>query len=115
MIVCLDIIERSNNIANLILTDLDPLIERLNQLEQSVRQLATTIYHNATEQAILPVLKARLEVSELALALAQQAALHTRVRVVILGSMPHFDVNQKYFCGDCDTVHFDICVVRSPH
>lgn len=75
---CVQIIERANNIANPYLDDVAPLIERAKQLEKTVKRLAEAAYLN--QQAILPVLHARAEASELALALAQSAALYSGAR-----------------------------------
>ncbi|NLA51102.1 MAG: acyl-CoA/acyl-ACP dehydrogenase [Alcaligenaceae bacterium] len=74
----LQIIDRAKNIANEYLDDVEPLRERVNRLSTTIKTLA----YNAqfSEQAILPVLYARAEASELALELAQAAALHSGAR-----------------------------------
>lgn len=74
----LQIIERANNIANPYLDDVSPLIERVKRLEKQAKSLADLA--DAGPQEILPVLQARAEASELALALAQSAALHSGAR-----------------------------------
>ena len=74
----LQIIERANNIGNHYLDDVSPLIERVKRLEKQVKSLADLA--DAGPQEILPVLQARAEASELALALAQSAALHSGAR-----------------------------------
>lgn len=75
---CVQIIERANNIANPYLDDVEPLLERVKKLEKTVKNLAAAA--DVNQQPILPVLYARAEASELALALAQLAALHTGAR-----------------------------------
>ncbi|MDO5666466.1 MAG: acyl-CoA dehydrogenase family protein [Alcaligenaceae bacterium] len=74
----LSIIERSNNIANAYLGDVASLKERLNRLSNHVRKLAISAQQGA--MPMLPVLYARVEASELALASAQSAALHSGAR-----------------------------------
>ncbi len=75
---CIQIIGRANNIANPYLDDVAPLLERVEKLEKAIPSLAAAA--DANQQAILPVLYARAEASELALALAQLAALYSGAR-----------------------------------
>lgn len=75
---CIQIIERAKNIANPYLDDVAPLLERVQKLEKELPSLAAAA--DANQQAILPVLHARAEASELALALAQLAALYSGAR-----------------------------------
>lgn len=74
----LKLIERANNIANAYLDDERPLIARVERLTKQVKTLSDAAERNS--QAILPVLYARAEASELALTLAQSAALHSGAR-----------------------------------
>lgn len=74
----LNLIERSNNIANAYLGDVSPLKDRLYRLNHNVKSLAISAQQGS--QTILPVLYARAEASELALAFAQSAVLHCGAR-----------------------------------